>query len=66
MKKNMGKTDKMVRIIIAAVLVGLFITGVISGWLGVVLMVVALIFVLTSLINFCPIYRLFGVRTCKV
>ncbi len=64
MKKNMGTADKVIRILLAIVVVALFFTGVIKGTLGIVLMIVAGIFVLTSLISFCPLYTIFGLRTC--
>jgi hypothetical protein len=65
MKKNMGSMDKVIRIIIAIVLIVLFTTGKISGTTGVVLLALAGIFVLTSLISFCPLYLPFGINTCK-
>lgn len=64
MKKNMGLADRIIRIIIAAVIAVLFFTGVIEGTLGIVLLIVAGIFVLTSLIKVCPLYMPFGIRTC--
>jgi len=66
MKKNMGNIDKIVRILIAIVVTVLFFTDVIPGVLGIVLMAVAGIFVLTSLISFCPLYAIFGASTCKI
>jgi hypothetical protein len=65
MKRNMGATDRVVRIIIALVIAGLYYAKVITGTLGVVLLVVAGIFLLTSLISFCPLYGLFGMNTCS-
>lgn len=65
MKKNMGNADRMVRIIIAAIVAILFFTNVITGTLGVVLLALAGIFVLTSVISFCPLYAPFGISTCK-
>jgi hypothetical protein len=64
MKKNMGNTDRIIRIIIAAIIAGLYFTGTITGTLGVVLLVLAGVFVLTSLVSFCPLYALFGMNTC--
>lgn len=64
MKKNMGSIDKTIRIIIAAVVAGLYYGNVISGTLGIVLLVLAGVFVLTSLVSFCPLYTLFGISTC--
>lgn len=66
MKKNMGSTDRMVRVLIAALVVILYATGTITGTLGIVLMVLAGIFVLTSLVSFCPLYAPFGISTCAV
>lgn len=60
----MGVVDKTVRIIIAAIVAGLYYAGTISGTLGIVLLVLAGVFVLTSLVSFCPLYTLFGISTC--
>jgi hypothetical protein len=65
MKKNMGNTDKIVRIIIAVVIAALYFTNTIPGTLGIVLLVLAGVFVLTSMISFCPLYAPFGLRTSK-
>jgi len=64
MKKNMGSADKIIRLIIAAIIAILYFTNVISGTSGIVLLVLAGIFVLTSLISFCPLYTLIGLSTC--
>lgn len=64
MKKNMGNIDRVVRLIIAAIVAVLFFTNVISGTLGYVLLGLAGIFFLTSLISFCPLYTLVGMNTC--
>lgn len=64
MKKNMGTADRIIRVIVAAVLALLYFNGTISGTLGIVLVAVAGIFVLTSLVSFCPLYTIFGIRTC--
>ena len=66
MKKNMGTIDKTVRTIIAAIIAVLFFTDVIEGTVALVLLIAAIIFAVTSLINFCPLYTLIGVNTCKV
>jgi len=65
MKKNMGSADRIIRVIIAAIVVILYATNIINGTLGIVLLAFAGIFVLTSLISFCPLYLPFGIRTCK-
>lgn len=61
----MGTTDKMIRIVIAIVLGILYYTGTITGSLALVALGLAAIFVLTSLISFCPLYLPFGINTCK-
>lgn len=66
MKKNMGSADRIIRLIIAAVIAGLFFTNIITGTLGIVLLVLAGIFLLTSLVSFCPLYAPFGISTCAV
>jgi hypothetical protein len=65
MKKNMGAVDKIVRVIIAAVIAVLFFTDVIPGTLGIILLVLAIVFLLTSLVSFCPLYAPFGLNTRK-
>lgn len=66
MKKNMGNTDRIVRILLAAVVAVLYFTNIISGTVGVVLLVLAGVFVATSLVSFCPLYTLIGMNTCGV
>ncbi|MEQ9466407.1 MAG: DUF2892 domain-containing protein [Ekhidna sp.] len=66
MKKNMGSADRVIRVILAAVLAYLYFTGVLVGTFGLVLVILAAVFVLTSLISFCPLYAPFGLSTCKV
>ena len=65
MKKNMGNLDRTLRFVVAAALIALYYNGTISGVLGIVLVVLAIIFFLTSFIGFCPLYLPFGIRTCK-
>ncbi|MCF8422914.1 MAG: DUF2892 domain-containing protein [Bacteroidia bacterium] len=64
MKKNMGNIDKIIRILVAIVIAVLFFRNVISGTLGIVLLVLAGVFVLTSVMSFCPLYTLVGINTC--
>lgn len=66
MKKNMGNKDKTIRTVLAAIIAALYFSGVINGTLALVLLIVAIVFAVTSLINFYPIYKLIGVNTCKV
>lgn len=60
----MGNADRTIRILIAAVLAFLYFNGTISGTLGIVAVVAAVVFVVTSLISFCPLYPLLGINTC--
>ena len=61
----MGTTDKIIRFALAAVFAALYFTGTVTGILGIILLVFATVFVLTSLVSFCPLYTLFGINTCK-
>lgn len=65
MKKNMGAADRIIRVIIAAIIGVLYFTETISGTLALVLLVLAGIFALTSLISFCPLYAPLGINTCS-
>lgn len=65
MKKNMGNTDRIIRVLIAIVVIALYFSNLIAGTVGIVLLALAGIFVLTSLISFCPLYTIFGINTCK-
>ncbi|MCB0838230.1 MAG: DUF2892 domain-containing protein [Bacteroidetes bacterium] len=65
MKKNMGNIDRIVRVLVAVIVAALYFTNVISGTVAIVLGVLAIIFVLTSLVSFCPLYTIFGLSTCK-
>ncbi|MEI7628149.1 MAG: DUF2892 domain-containing protein [Bacteroidota bacterium] len=65
MKKNMGTIDKTIRLIVAIVFAILYFTNVVTGTLGLVLVVLGAVFVLTSLVSFCPLYLPFGISTCK-
>lgn len=60
----MGTIDRAIRVIIALVVLGLFFGKVISGTLAIVLLALSAVFVLTSLISFCPLYLPFGINTC--
>lgn len=66
MIKNMGSTDKIIRLIVAALIAALYTLGYVAGTLGIVLLVVAVIFAGTSFLNFCPIYKVLGINSCKV
>ncbi|MEO8235277.1 MAG: DUF2892 domain-containing protein [Flavobacterium sp.] len=65
MKKNMGSADRFIRILLAIIVGVLYYTNIIDGTLAIVLGVVAIIFLLTSFVSFCPLYAPFGISTCK-
>jgi Protein of unknown function (DUF2892) len=65
MEKNMGTIDKVVRILVALVIAGLYFANIISGTVAIVLLVLAGVFILTSFISFCPLYLPFGINTRK-
>ena len=65
MKKNMGTIDRTIRIILALAIAVLYFMNVISGTLAIVLLVIAVVFVLTSLIGYCPLYILLGISSRK-
>lgn len=64
MKKNMGIADRIIRALIALTFAVLYFTGIIEGTAGIVLLIVSVIFLLTSLTSFCPVYWPFGIKTC--
>ncbi len=66
MKKNMGSTDRIIRIIAAVIFAYLYFSGTVTGTLGIVLLVFGAVFVLTSLISSCPLYTITGFSTCAV
>lgn len=63
MEKNMGMADKAIRFVLAAIVGVLYFTNVINGTLAIVLGVLAVVFILTSFISFCPLYLPFGINT---
>jgi len=65
MKKNVGITDKWIRILIAVVILALYGFDVITDTIAMVLLIVGVVLLLTSLISFCPLYAIFGINTCK-
>lgn len=65
MKKNMGNVDRVIRLLVAALFLILYFTHVITGTLAVILLILAGVFVVTSLLGFCPLYVLFGFNTLK-
>lgn len=65
MKKNMGKLDKQIRLVVGVVLIGLSILDVVTGPLAIAFIVVALVLLATVILGTCPLYIPFGINTCK-
>ena len=63
MKRNVGIIDRAVRILIAIVIIVFYFAHIITGTLAIVLLVLSVVFILTGLIRFCPIYLPFGINT---
>lgn len=61
----MGTVDKVVRILVAIVIVGLYFANLISGTIAIILLILAGVFILTSFMSFCPLYLPFGISTRK-
>jgi mannose/fructose/N-acetylgalactosamine-specific phosphotransferase system component IID len=64
MQKNMGTIDKTLRLIVAVIAIALAATGMVTGTLAIIAYAVAAVFILTSFVSFCPLYRVLGLRTC--
>ncbi|MEP0806638.1 MAG: DUF2892 domain-containing protein [Chloroflexota bacterium] len=65
MKRNMSNTDRIVRTIVAALFAYLYFSGAVTGAFGIVLLVVAAVFLLTAIVAFCPLYAPFKFSTYK-
>lgn len=65
MKKNMGNADRIIRIIVAAIFFYLYFTGTVTGLIGTILLIMGIVFIATSLIGFCGLYKLVGISTCS-
>jgi hypothetical protein len=63
MKKNMGTIDRVIRILVAVVIIALYFMGEITGTAAIILMIFAAVFILTSFMSFCPLYLPFGLST---
>lgn len=61
----MGNADRIIRVILAVIIGYLYYTGTLSGTIGFILMILAWVFVITSLIGFCPLYKPLGINTCS-
>ena len=65
MKPNIGTTDRIIRAVLAIILAVLYFSGTVTGTLGIILLVLAGVFLLTSMISFCPLYAPFKFSTRK-
>ena len=65
MKRNMSNLDRIIRVIIAALFAYLYFGGLVTGTLGIILLVLGVVFVLTSVVSFCPLYAIFKLSTNK-
>ena len=63
LNKNMGTVDRIIRIALALVFMGLIVTGTVSGVLAIILGIVAAVFAVTSVVSFCPLYFLTKLST---
>lgn len=66
MKKNMGNADRIIRLIVAVIIAVLYFNGFLIGTTGIILLVIAAVFAITAFISICPLYSLFGIKTCAV
>jgi hypothetical protein len=64
MKTNVGNIDRIIRIVLAIILAGLYFGGIVEGTIGIILLVLAAVFTLTAIVGFCPLYTLVGLNTC--
>ena len=65
MKKNMNTFDRVIRYVVAIVFFLLYISGVATGVLAIILLSLGIILIVTSFISFCPLYALIGKSTLK-
>ena len=66
MKKNVGNKDKTIKTVLAAIVAAFYFTGTLEGTFALILLIVAIIFAVISLINFCPLYKLIGINSYRV
>lgn len=65
MKRNMSNLDRIIRVLLAALFAYLYFGGIVTGILGIVLVVLAAVFLLTSIVAFCPLYTPFKFSTYR-
>ena len=64
-KKNVSSMDRGIRLALAVILGFLYFTGTVSGTLGLIVFILAIVMLVTSMVSFCPLYALFGLSTIK-
>jgi thiamine transporter ThiT len=65
MKRNLSNTDRLIRVVVAALFAALYFSGMVTGVLGIILLVLGAVFLLTSVVAFCPLYLPFKFSTYK-
>jgi hypothetical protein len=65
MKRNMSNTDRIIRVLLAALFTYLYFSGIVTGAPGIILLVLAAVFLLTAVVAFCPLYAPFHFSTYK-
>jgi len=65
MKTKMSTADKFIRVLIGIVIAILYYMEVISGTTAIVILGLGIILLITSLVSYCPLYAIFGIKTCK-
>jgi hypothetical protein len=63
MKRNMSDLDRIIRVVVAALFGYLYFGGIVTGTLGIVLVVLGVVFLFTSVVSFCPLYTIFKIST---
>jgi hypothetical protein len=66
MKKNVGSTDKIIRLLIAAVIAILILTGILTNIVAIIFGIIGAAMIITSFISFCGLYSIFGWNTCAI
>jgi hypothetical protein len=65
MKRNLSNLDRMVRVVVAALFAYLYFAGIVTGGLGIVLLVLGVVFAATAIVGYCPLYTIFRFSTYK-
>jgi len=65
MTKNVGTIDRVIRVVLAIILGYLYFSGIVTGALGIILLIIGVILLFTGLVGFCALYKPLGISTCK-